>query len=159
MQIRPIKTSDNEKIGHLIQEVLEEHEANLPGTAYFDEMLFSLSQVYQPEKAIYYVIEEDGNIIGGAGINVLEGGDNSICELQKIYLKKEARGKGLGRKLIKKCLDFAAEKKYSNCYLETMPQLSKGIELYEKEGFKMLEKPLGNTSHHGCSIWMLKKIQ
>ncbi|KXX72471.1 GNAT family N-acetyltransferase [Flammeovirga sp. SJP92] len=158
MQIRPITSSDNDEIGQLIQSVLEEHEANLPGTAYYDEQLFNLSEVYQSENAIYYVIEDQNQIIGGAGINILEGAERTVCELQKIYLKKEGRGKGLGRKLIEKCLTFAENKNYTCCYLETMPQLSKGIALYEKVGFERLHKPLGATSHHGCSIWMLKKL-
>ncbi|NME69406.1 GNAT family N-acetyltransferase [Flammeovirga aprica] len=158
MQIRPIQASDNDEIGHLIQRVLEEHKANVPGTAYFDKQLFKLSEVYQAENAVYYVIEENNEIMGGAGINVLEGGDPSVCELQKIYLKQEGRGKGWGRMLIEKCLDFAENRNYSSCYLETMPELSKGIELYKKVGFVSIEKPLGDTSHHGCSIWMLKQL-
>lgn len=158
MQIREISSIDDQLIGELIQNVLEEHNANVPGTAYFDETLFTLSEVYKQERNIYYVILEDGEIVGGAGIGNLIGETHSLCELQKIYLSKKVRGKGYGQLLIAKCLEFAKKNNYEFCYLETMPQLSKGINLYKKNGFEELEKPIGSTSHHGCTIWMLKKL-
>lgn len=158
MNIRPIIEKDNKIIDDIIRQVLEEHEANLPGTAYFDEQLYSLSDVYSTTSNEYFVIENEGQVFGGAGIASLEEGEEGICELQKIYLSKKARGKGFGRALIEKCLLFAKDQGYTSCYLETMPQLAGGLKLYEKVGFEKLEKPLGNTMHHGCSIWMIKKL-
>lgn len=158
MIIRSILKEDNKPIANLIRKVLEEHKANLPGTAYYDKHLYSLSEVYKKANSEYFVIEIDNKVIGGAGIAALDEENKEICELQKIYLSSDLRGKGLGKLLIEKCLKFAKEKGYQKCYLETMPQLSNGIKLYEKVGFERLDKPIGNTMHHGCTIWMIKEL-
>jgi putative acetyltransferase len=58
-----------------------------------------------------------------------------------------------------KCIDFAKTEGYEQIYLETMPELSSAIHLYEKMGFKNLNGPLGQSGHFGCGIWMLKDIK
>jgi putative acetyltransferase len=39
-----------------------------------------------------------------------------------------------------------------------MSELKQAIGVYEKFGFDYLNKPLGNTGHFGCDVWMLKNI-
>jgi putative acetyltransferase len=39
-----------------------------------------------------------------------------------------------------------------------MPELSKAVSIYEKQGFTKLGNPLGNSGHDGCDIWMLKTL-
>ncbi|WP_170178451.1 GNAT family N-acetyltransferase [Flammeovirga pectinis] len=156
--IRVIRPNDNVFIEKIIKGALEEHNAALPGTAYFDKQLGELSKVYAENGIEYFILEENNKVIGGAGIGKLIGADNSVCELQKIYLSREGRGKGYGQKLLNYCLTFAKDNGYTSCYLETMPELVKGVALYKRLGFKNLEAPLGNTSHHGCNIWMIKEL-
>jgi putative acetyltransferase len=43
-------------------------------------------------------------------------------------------------------------------YLETMPELTIAVPMYEKNGFQYLEAPLGNSGHFGCAIQMLKQL-
>ncbi|OHX68267.1 GNAT family N-acetyltransferase [Flammeovirga pacifica] len=158
--IREIQKEDDSIIASIIKKSLEEHKANLPGTAYFDENLGRLSQFYKEESnSAYFIAEWDGQIVGGAGIGKIIGNTSNICELQKIYLSSSYRGKGIGMALMKKCLDFAKSEQYNACYLETMPQLVGGLNLYKKMGFELLDQPLGNTSHHACQIWMLKSFK
>lgn len=94
----------------------------------------------------------------GAGIHPLDGGAEEICELQKMYLLPEARGKGLAGKLIAMCLDYAKQNGYTHCYLETSPELARARKVYEQFGFKYLTGPMGNTGHFGCDSWMLKDL-
>ena len=75
-----------------------------------------------------------------------------------MYFLSEARGLGLGAKLMEVCLQKAREFEFENCYLETMPYMAKAQNLYKKSGFEFLEKPLGNTGHNACPVWMLKKL-
>jgi putative acetyltransferase len=75
-----------------------------------------------------------------------------------MYLNASARGKGLGKRMIEKCLEFAKEAGYRQVYLETMPELQKAVHVYEKFGFRYLDGPMGNTGHFGCTIWMLKDL-
>ena len=75
-----------------------------------------------------------------------------------LYLIPEVRGKGIGRLLISRCLEFAKEEGFSKVYIETMPELAQALKLYEKVGFRYLDGPLGNTGHFGCELWMIKEI-
>ncbi len=151
--IREIEEKDNQAVGELVQKVLMEMGAPKIGTAYSDPYLFNLSDVYSQPKTIYYVIEIDSKIKGGAGIGTLE---NDICELQKMYFLAECRGLGLGTKLMELCLAKAKEFGYSKCYLETMHYMEKAQRLYKKVGFEHIDAPIGNTGHTSCPVWMIK---
>jgi putative acetyltransferase len=48
---------------------------------------------------------------------------------------------------------------YKQLYLESLPHFAKAIDIYEKEGFVRLSKPLGDSKHKTCSIWMLKELE
>jgi putative acetyltransferase len=80
------------------------------------------------------------------------------CELAKMYLVPEVRGKGLGKRLINECLQFAKDQGFEKVYLETMPELRSALIVYEKTGFQYLPGPLGNSGHFGCSLWMLRNL-
>jgi putative acetyltransferase len=153
--IREIEEKDNQAVGELVQKVLMEMGAPKIGTAYSDPYLFNLSDVYSDPKTIYYVIEIDGKITGGAGIGTLE---NDICELQKMYFLPECRGLGLGTKLMELCIEKAKEFGYSKCYLETMHYMESAQKLYKKVGFENIDAPIGNTGHTSCPVWMIKKL-
>ena len=43
-------------------------------------------------------------------------------------------------------------------YIESVPQFSKAINMYQKQGFIKLNNPLGTSGHTSCNIWMLKKL-
>ena len=156
--IRPIQPKDDASIGQLIKAVLTEFKANKPGTAYFDESTNHLSTLFQVQKAVYWVVEENGEIIGGGGIYPTEGLPADTCELVKLYLHQNARGKGLGKALMDKCLEKAKELGYKKIYLESMPELNQAVSLYEKLGFAKQCSALGNSGHFGCDIWMVKEL-
>jgi putative acetyltransferase len=79
--------------------------------------------------------------LGGGGIFPSDGLPAETCELVKMYLKPEARGKGIGKLLIEKCLEFAKGFGYLRVYIETMPELRKAVSIYEKFGFEYLNGP------------------
>lgn len=157
--IRKIQPDDNAALATIIREALTEFGANKPGTVYYDDTTDHLYELFQQPGSIYYIAEVDGEVAGGAGIFPSEGLPTGTCELVKMYLKKEARGKGLGKQLIESVLEFANGFGYSNVYIETMPELKKAVTVYEKFGFTYLDKPLGNTGHFGCDVWMLKNLE
>jgi putative acetyltransferase len=156
--IREIKPIDNIDISKVIKSGILEMGAPKIGTAYEDKATDSMFETYQREKVIYFVLEHQNKIIGGAGIAKLDNCEGNICELQKMYFLPIARGKGLGSLLISKCLDKAKEFGFESCYLETMPYMEAAQKLYKKNGFQNLDKPMGGTGHYSCTIWMLKKI-
>jgi putative acetyltransferase len=156
--IRRIDSNDNAVLASIVRTSLAEFGANKPGTVFFDPTTDHLYEMFQEPGSIYFVAEQNGQIMGGAGIYPSEGLPPETCELVKMYLRPHARGKGLGKVLIDKCLEFAKGFGYQQVYIETMPELKKAVSIYEKFGFEYLNGPLGNTGHFGCDVWMLKKL-
>ncbi len=156
--IREIQKEDNVKLALIIRQVLEEFNANKPGTVYYDETTDNLFQLFKKPYTIYYVATIDNEIIGGCGIYTTDGLPDNYCELVKLYLLPHARKHGIGKMLMNKCFDFAKEKGFTNMYLESMPELTAALIMYKKLGFVIIQKRLGNACHFGCPIKMLKPL-
>ena len=156
--IRNIAASDNKVLATIIRAALTEHNMAKPGTVFTDPTTDHLYELYQVPRAAYFVAEANGQVLGGAGIGLLDTGDGLTCELQKMYLSPESRGLGLGKKLILKSLDFAKANGYTQCYLETSPELAQAVKVYAHLGFRDLTGPLGNTGHFGCDQWMIRNL-
>jgi putative acetyltransferase len=158
IEIRKIEQRDNEGLAKIIRSSLKEFNADKPGTVYYDESTDHLSDLFTVANSLYFVAEENGVLLGGAGIFPTQGLPTDTLELVKMYLAPEARGKGLGKTLIHKCIEEAKRSGFRNIYLETMAELSKAVKTYENLGFSLLHAPLGNSGHHSCELWMIMNI-
>lgn len=156
--IRPIEKKDNEQIATVIRKVLIDLGVPKVGTAYADAALDDMFETYNRDRAIYFVVEQNDTIIGGAGIAQLENYDGNICELQKMYFLESARGRGIGSEMIDKCIAKARAYKFDKCYLETMTYMHAAQKLYMKSGFLLIDGPLGDTGHFSCPVQMLKTL-
>jgi putative acetyltransferase len=156
--IRKILPQDNVAMAGILRESLKEFGLDIPGTAYFDESTDHLYETFQLEKSSYFVALEGDELIGGVGIFPSNGLPDDTVELVKMYLAPKARGKGLGKQLMKKCIALAGELGYRKIYLETMPELAAAVSAYEKLGFSLLDGPVGDTGQFSCTIWMLYEI-
>lgn len=156
--IRKIRPEDNPIMERIIKAIFPEFNMPMVGTAYEDKETSQMFESYQNNKEAYFVIEEQGTVVGGGGIKPLKDFENSVCELQKMYLSPKARGKGYGKVLFNICLKEAKKLGFKKCYLESASQLKTAIQLYEKSGFQHLEKSLGNTGHYSCGVWMIKDL-
>ena len=158
IQIRPIEQKDNIDIAKVIRGALEEFGANKPGTVYFDPTTDALFELFNTPGSYYYIATIDNKVVGGAGIFPTENLPKGTCELVKLYLHKDARGTGLGKQLLNTAMQWAKENCYTQVYLESMPELSKAVTIYENVGFQRINQPLGNSGHCGCDIWMVKTL-
>lgn len=158
MLIRNIKQGDNAALAKIIRDTLKEFKANKPGTVYYDETTDQLYEVFKTANSIYFVAELNGEIVGGSGIYPTTGLPEGTCELVKFYLSPAARGKGIGKELLQKCIAAAKEMGYKKMYLETMPELTIAIPMYEKYGFTYLSSAQGSSGHTGCDVWMIKDL-
>jgi putative acetyltransferase len=158
IRIREIHQKDNEQIAAVIREVFISDNYPKTGTAFADKQLDFMFETYDKPKAVYFVVEESGKIIGGAGVSQLDNATENVCELQKMYFLQEARGKGIGFQMIQKCLEAATQLGFEKCYLETLPEMVTAQHLYKKSGFEYLCEPMGNTGHTTCPVWMLKNL-
>lgn len=157
MVIRPIQPKDNVDVARVIRHVLVEQKAPKTGSAYEDTALDDMYEEYNKPRADYFVLVENDEIIGGAGIQVIAT-DESICELQKMYFLPKARGRGLAQQMMDRCLDFARGQKFESCYIETLTTMQAAQKLYLKNGFNYINERLGDTGHHNCPVWMLKPL-
>ncbi len=156
--IRPIAANDNVAMANIIRTVLAEFGANRAGFAWQDAELSDLTHAYRARRSGYVVAEQRGKILGGAGYGPLEGGEPEVCELRKMYLLPEARGMGLGKRLIDTMMIAARKSGYRSMYLETLCAMTAANRLYEMSGFKKLPRPVGSTGHFGCDTWMVREL-
>jgi putative acetyltransferase len=160
IEIREIQPADNPAVAKIIRGCLEEYGAVGPGFAWADPEVDSIYETYLPDRWHYLVLQNpDGLLLGGGGIGRLQGGDESVCELQKMYFTPEIRGFGWGKKVLQDLLEKAVEFRYEKCYLETLKRMDAANGLYRKFGFVPLHKPMGNTGHCSCDFWYVKDLR
>lgn len=153
--IRAIEIGDNSATANVIRSVLLEFGAPKVGTAYEDKALDAMFENYKKDKAAFFVVEENGKVIGCGGISQLDNYSGNVCELQKMYFLPVARGRRLGTKMIDLCLNTAKEFGYEQCYLETMSYMEAAQKLYKRYGFEYLEGSIGDTGHYSCGVHMI----
>jgi putative acetyltransferase len=156
--IRPIEPKDNAAVAAIVRNVLTEFNANKSGTAFYDKELDNLTEVFLQPGSAYWVVEVNGVTHGCGGIYPTKGLPAGYCEMVKLYFDEEIRGKGIGKKLIGMCAEAAIKLGYTHMYLETMPELTIAVPLYEKLGFRHINAALGNSGHCGCNMWMVKEL-
>ncbi|MFV8370328.1 GNAT family N-acetyltransferase [Flavobacterium sp. LB2R40] len=156
--IRKINKEDNQEVAQLIRAIFDEMDIPKVGTAYEDPYLDLMYEEYNKPRSVYYVVENNGKIVGAAGIAPLANEAVTICELQKMYFLPETRGIGLGSEMMEVCLQSAKSFGFEKCYLETMPFMIDAQKLYKKVGFENISNPMGSTGHTSCPIWMLKEL-
>ena len=159
IKIRTIRPEDNVAIAKIIRDGLAEFGANKPGTVYYDPTTDHLFELFSTTpNSIYFIAEKDEEVVGGAGVFPTDALPEGTCEFVKMYLRKDVRGIGLGKLMIEKSLEAAKEFSYKSVYIESMPELTKALSVYEKFGFEYLDGPLGNSGHTGCDRWMIKVL-
>ena len=133
--------ADNETIAAIVRDNLKQFGLDIPGTVYFDEGLDHLSDFYGYEERRYFAVEDEtGNVIGGIGFARFEPMKDT-AELQKLYLTDSAKGSGIGYEMIEFIEDKMREAGYRQSYLETHDNLQAAIHIYEKSGYKEIERP------------------
>jgi putative acetyltransferase len=158
LSLRKIIPSDNKVLADIITTCMKEFRTDLKGTIVEEPLLHTMYENYNNDKGVYYIVTEDNKILGGGGINKLQGSKENICELQRMFLLPAARGKGIGKMLMEVCIQDAKNFGYEKIYLETLDNMEDARRLYMKSGFEFIEKKLGNTGHGGCNKWMVLEL-
>jgi putative acetyltransferase len=154
-RIRLIEPRDDAAIAAVIRAVMPEFGAGGAGFAIHDREVDAMHDAYAVPGARYFVLERGGELLGGAGVAALAGGDGAICELRKMYVVPAARGRGAGRALLRCCLQAAGELGYRRCYIETLTGMDRAQALYLAAGFEPIPERLGATGHFGCDLFYL----
>jgi putative acetyltransferase len=132
--LRPATNADCESVANLVYAVLAEYHLR-PDPDGTDEDIKDIEQSYLTRGGVFYVLEEkDGSVVGSYGLYPTEPG---TCELRKMYLRRDHRGKGLGRRLLEHALAEARRLGFRRVTLETASVLTEAIRLYESHGFTL----------------------
>ncbi|HNX88546.1 MAG TPA: GNAT family N-acetyltransferase [Paludibacteraceae bacterium] len=156
--IRPIQQSDNKSLATIIRRCFYDFGAPTAGTVYEDPTTDDLFSLFTKEKSVLWVAESDGKVLGCCGLFPDDKLPKGTVELVKFYLAASARGKGIGKALMERTIGSAREFSYQSIYIESLPEFSIAVSLYEKYGFRYLKKSLGKSTHPGCNVWMLKDL-
>ena len=101
----------------------------------YDYKVLSNSKKYIINKGgkIFFA-ESAGNIIGTVALMPTK--NKLVFELTKMAVKPEYRNKGIGKKLLKKCIDYSKTNNHSSIILYSNKKLNNAIHLYRNFGFK-----------------------
>lgn len=135
--LRPARADDSGAIRAVIDAVLREYA--LPSDpSGVDRDLDGLPGNYLAQGGMVDVaIGAQGRLVGCCAVHPL---DRATCELRKMYLLPEARGRGLGLRLLRRALAFARGAGFERMELETASVLRAAIALYERNGFRPIAR-------------------
>jgi putative acetyltransferase len=151
--LRPITRRDDPDMARIIRTVMTEFGASGPGYAIHDPEVDGMTAAYAADGHGYYVLVRGGRVVGGAGFAPLTGGEPDVCELRKMYFLPEARGVGMGARLLDHVLGHAERAGHRICYLETLRSMTEARRLYEIFGFRPLDGARGATGHFSCDAY------
>jgi putative acetyltransferase len=159
LDIRPLEPADVPALLTIIAGSRAEYGIAAKGVELLEPADRDLYATYQRQRTLYFVALENGEIVGGAGVAPLSGADPLTCELQRMYLRADARGRGIGDALLQRCIAAAKQFLYVRCYLETVTQMRPALEFYGRHGFRDLQAPLGRTGHGHNDRWMMRPLR
>jgi putative acetyltransferase len=100
----------------------------------FDQELAGLPGDYAPPAGRLLLAEYEGKLAGCVALHALEPG---ICEMKRLYLRPQFRGKGLGRALADRILAEARHIGYERIRLDTVePVMKDAVAMYRRLGFR-----------------------
>lgn len=99
----------------------------------FDKELAGLPGDYAPPSGRLLLAEFEGQLAGCVALHRL---DDAICEMKRLYLRPQLRGKGLGRTLADRIIREARQIGYQRMRLDTVePVMKDALAMYRKIGF------------------------
>lgn len=152
ISIEPLSPKDELAAVALIRANLAEFpEAGTVLAATF-RRIENLSQYYGGEGAKFFVIKDvdSGLCVGAVGIGPMAGlpPSEGVGEVRDMVVDASYRSRGLGRRLLERCVHEAKEMGYKRIYLETTPQMEKALRLFASFGFiPVQQKSRTNTEN------------
>lgn len=92
-----------------------------------------------PVRERCWIAERDGQFMGCVFL-VRDRERRGVAKLRLLLVEPEARGSGLGRRLVRECIDFAGSAGYTKVALWTNSVLLEARRIYESEGFLLIRE-------------------
>lgn len=112
----------------------------------FEDEVDTLPGKYAPPEGRLYIVK---SAEGYSGCIALRKIDEGICEMKRLFLKEELRGKGIGNILVTRIIQDAKDIGYKTMRLDTIKEkMPKAVAIYTKHGFIEIEPYYQNPNPH-----------
>ena len=154
IELTEAKSKEEFKTGvDLFQEYATQLGVDLEFQNFREETHNIETQYSRPDGALFIAYNDQKKVMGCFGVRSLE---QSICELKRMYLRKEARGMGIGKQLLIKSLEVGKELGFKKMRLDTLPTMESAIGLYIKMGFCEIDpyryNPIDGTKYFEIAL-------
>ncbi len=167
IEINKCVTKDLALLREVSQQTFVNTYAHLNDPVHFKEYLkhaFTLEQVKKelsnPNSEFYFLIENK-KIIGYFKVNTgsaqSEGDDPVALEVERIYLVREAQGKGLGKRMLAFAEQLAKKRNKKYIWLGVWDQNPDAIAFYQRMGYSKFGEHIFTIGKDHQSDWMMKK--
>ena len=125
------------------QSILYAQEYGWDGTyeALAAEIVAQFIKNYDPKRERCWIAERDGVRVGGVFV---AKGSQEVAKLRLLHVEAEARGLGIGKRLVEECIRFARQAGYQKLTLWTQSILLAARHIYQQAGFRVVRE----EKHH-----------
>lgn len=144
--VEPTDASTIAAVRRLLQHYLDWLGPRVCGSTLPGEIA-SLPAPYAPPDGALLVARDDaGDVLGCVGIRASDG---DACEIKRLYVREDARRRGIARALVRAAIDQARAMGYREMRLTTLPDDMPGVQaLYRSFGFEDTDA----YRHHGGAV-------
>ena len=120
----------------------------------FSQELASLPGVYAPPGGELLLAKQGDHVLGCIAFKPLD--PPRVAEIKRLFVRPQARGKGVGKALVQAAMTAAVQSGYDEIKLDTLPQMQSAIALYKASGFVPIP-PYGSHPYPGL-VTLGKKL-
>ena len=139
-----IRPAENPRDLDVVRSLFREYAASLNVDLCFQNFeaeLAGLPGKYEPPQGRLLLAWSGAEPVGCIALRPLDG---SACEMKRLYVRPQARGEQLGRRLAERICAEARAAGYQRICLDTIPAMTAAIKLYQSLGFKPIEPYIFN---------------
>ena len=108
-----------------------------------DDELSSFPRKYSEPEGSFIVAVDGNTVVGCVGIKNL---GNRACEMKRLFVADDYKGRGIGKQLVAKMIEEAEQKQYACIRLDTLNTMETALKIYADSGFVEIE-PYYNNPH------------
>jgi phosphoribosylanthranilate isomerase len=115
----------------------------------FEAELAELPGAYTPPTGALLLAVKGNEAVGCVALKRLSAG---VCELKRLYVRREFRGRGLGRQLVEAISAAARRSGYAKMRLDSLAEMAAAVALYRSCGFEDVPAYNDNPSPHAVFL-------